>query len=158
MSLGSFHLLLSSLISFNRNLKFFSYRSFTCFVRTPRHIILFVTIVKGAVSLISLSVLCTEKDTDLFAIPLSTIACVEYEEEDDILFILFKKSRHLHSFNINLKIHTIYIIKEEHNCIFEFFLNTYNRIRIIFIGYKLKRKTAKYIKRLILNNNSKTDS
>ncbi|MSH98798.1 hypothetical protein GKF86_25030, partial [Escherichia coli] len=75
-----------------------------------------------------------------------------------ILFILFKKSRHLHSFNINLKIHTIYIIKEEHNCIFEFFLNTYNRIRIIFIGYKLKRKTAKYIKRLILNNNSKTDS
>ena len=74
-----------------------------------------------------------EKDTDLFAIPLSTIACVEYEEEDDILFILFKKSRHLHSFNIN-------------------------RIRIIFIGYKLKRKTAKYIKRLILNNNSKTDS
>lgn len=99
-----------------------------------------------------------EKDTDLFAIPLSTIACVEYEEEDDILFILFKKSRHLHSFNINLKIHTIYIIKEEHNCIFEFFLNTYNRIRIIFIGYKLKRKTAKYIKRLILNNNSKTDS
>lgn len=99
-----------------------------------------------------------EKDTDLFAIPLSTIDYVEYEEVGDVLFILFKKNRHLHSFNINLKIHTIYIIKEKHNCIFEFFLNIYNRIRIIFIGYRLKRKTAKYIKRLILNNNSETDS
>lgn len=98
-----------------------------------------------------------EKDTDLFAIPLSTINSVEYEEEDDVLFMLFKKNRHLHSFNINLKIHTIYIIKEEHNCVFEFFLNIYNRIRILFICYRLKWKTTQYIKRLILNHNSKSD-
>jgi hypothetical protein len=42
-----FHLLRSSSISFFRNLKFLSYRSFTCLVRvrvTPRYFILFVTL------------------------------------------------------------------------------------------------------------------
>jgi hypothetical protein len=49
----SFHLLKSSSISFFRDLKFLSYRSFTSLVRvTPRYFILFVTIVKGVVSLI----------------------------------------------------------------------------------------------------------
>jgi hypothetical protein len=49
----SFHLL-KSLISFFRDLKFLSYRTFTCLVRViPRYFILFVTIVKGVVSLIS---------------------------------------------------------------------------------------------------------
>jgi hypothetical protein len=53
----SFHLLWSSLISFLRDLKFFSYRSFTCLVRvTIRYFILLVIIVKGAVCLISFSV------------------------------------------------------------------------------------------------------
>jgi hypothetical protein len=52
----SFYLLKSSSISFFRDLKFL-YRSFTCLIRiTPSYFILFVTIVKGVVSLISLSV------------------------------------------------------------------------------------------------------
>jgi hypothetical protein len=46
----SFHLLRSSLISFFTDLKLLSYRSFT-----PRYFILFVTILKGVVSLISFS-------------------------------------------------------------------------------------------------------
>jgi hypothetical protein len=51
----SFHPL-RSLISFFRDLKFFSYRSFTGLVRiTPKYFILFVTIVKGVISLISFS-------------------------------------------------------------------------------------------------------
>jgi hypothetical protein len=65
----SFHLLGSS-ISFFRDLKFLSYRSFTCFVRvTPRYFILFVTIVKGVVSLISFSAYLSfeqRKAADLF--------------------------------------------------------------------------------------------
>jgi hypothetical protein len=52
----SFHLLRSFSISFFRDLKFLSYRSFTCLVRvTPRYFILFVTIVKGVIALISFS-------------------------------------------------------------------------------------------------------
>jgi hypothetical protein len=52
----SFHLLRSSLISFFRDLKFLSYISFTSLVRVmPRYFILFVTIEKGVVSLISFS-------------------------------------------------------------------------------------------------------
>jgi hypothetical protein len=45
-----------SSISFCRDLKFLSYRSFSCLDRiTPRYFILFVNIVKGVVSLISFS-------------------------------------------------------------------------------------------------------
>ena len=66
----SFHLLRSSLISFFRDLKFLSYRSFTSLVRvTPRYFILFVTIEKGVVSLISLSAYLSfvqRKAIDLF--------------------------------------------------------------------------------------------
>jgi hypothetical protein len=51
----SFHILTSS-ISFFRELKFLSYRSFTCLDRvTPRYFIILVTIVKGVVSLTSFS-------------------------------------------------------------------------------------------------------
>jgi hypothetical protein len=51
----SLHLLRSS-ISFFRDLKFLSYKYFTSLVRlTPRYFILFVTIVKSVVSLISFS-------------------------------------------------------------------------------------------------------
>ena len=68
----SFHLLSSSLISFFRDLKFLSYRSFTSLVTvTPRYFILFVTIVKGVVSLISFSAylfFMQRKATDLFEI------------------------------------------------------------------------------------------
>ena len=66
----SFHLLRSSLISFFRDLKFLSYRSFTYLVRvTPRYFILFVTIEKGVVSLISSSACLSfvyRKAIDLF--------------------------------------------------------------------------------------------
>ncbi|MCS2358835.1 hypothetical protein [Bacteroides fragilis] len=96
-----------------------------------------------------------EKDTDLFAVPLSSISCVEYEEDNDALFMLFN-NKHLHEFNLFDKTHTIYIIKEKHNCIFEFFINLYNRIRVTFIIYKMKWKTIMYIKKLI--NNQKQNS
>ena len=44
----SFHLLRSSSISFFKDLKFLSYKSFTCLVRViSRYFILFVAIVKG---------------------------------------------------------------------------------------------------------------
>jgi hypothetical protein len=50
----SFHLLRSSLISFLGDLLFLSSKSFTSLARiTPRHFLLFVTILKGVVSLIS---------------------------------------------------------------------------------------------------------
>jgi hypothetical protein len=66
----AFHLLRPSSISFFRDLKFLSYRSFTCLVRvTPRYFILFVTTVKGLISLISFSELSSleyRKATDLF--------------------------------------------------------------------------------------------
>ena len=50
----SFHFLMSSLISFFKDLKFLLYKSFTCLVRVAsRNFMLFVTFVKGDVSLIS---------------------------------------------------------------------------------------------------------
>ena len=53
----SSHFLISSSISFFKDLKFLSYRFFTCLVRvTPRCLILFMAAVKGNVSLISFSV------------------------------------------------------------------------------------------------------
>ena len=64
------HLLRSSSISFFRDLMFLPYRYFTCVVViTLRYFILFVTIVKGVVSLISFSpclFLEYRKATDLF--------------------------------------------------------------------------------------------
>ena len=60
----SFHLLRHSSISFFRDLKFLSCRSFTCLVRvTLRYFILFVAIVKGVVSLffLSLFVICIKE-------------------------------------------------------------------------------------------------
>ena len=54
----SSRLLISPPISFFKDLKSLSYRSFTCFVRViPRYFILFVAIVKGVVSMISFSAL-----------------------------------------------------------------------------------------------------
>jgi hypothetical protein len=49
----SFHLLMYSSISFFKDLKFLSYKSFTWLIRgTPRYFILFLAIVKGVASLI----------------------------------------------------------------------------------------------------------
>jgi hypothetical protein len=53
----SFYLLISSSISFFKNLKLLLYKTFPCLVRvTPRYFVLYVAIVKCVVSLISLSV------------------------------------------------------------------------------------------------------
>ena len=50
----SSHFLVSSSISFFKDLKFLPYKSFTCLVRvTPIYFMLFVAIVKGVDSLIS---------------------------------------------------------------------------------------------------------
>ena len=50
---SSLNFLRPSSISFFRNIKLLSYKSFTCLVRvTPRYFILFMAIVKGIVSLI----------------------------------------------------------------------------------------------------------
>ena len=52
----SFHFLVSSSISFFKDLKFMSNRSFTSLIRViPRYFMLFVAMMKGDVSLISLS-------------------------------------------------------------------------------------------------------
>ena len=59
-----FHLLISSSISFFRELKFLSYRSFTSMVRiTPWYFLLFVVIVKGIISLFSSGIyhLCNKR-------------------------------------------------------------------------------------------------
>jgi hypothetical protein len=49
-----FHLLWSSSISFFRDLKFLSYKSFICLVKIiPRYFIIFVTIGKDVVSILS---------------------------------------------------------------------------------------------------------
>ena len=65
-----FYLLVSSSISFFKDLKFLSYKSSTCLVRvTLRYFMLFVAIVKGDVSLISFSVLLSSeyrRVTDFF--------------------------------------------------------------------------------------------
>ena len=53
-----FHLLISSPISFFKDLELLLYRSSTCLVRvTPRYFILYMAIVKGVASLIYFSVL-----------------------------------------------------------------------------------------------------
>ena len=84
----SYHLLRSSSISFFRDLKFLSYRSFTCLVRvTPRYFKLFVTIVKGDISLISFSACLSSeqrKATDLFESILypATLLKFFYQVED----------------------------------------------------------------------------
>ena len=84
-----FHLLRSSLISFFRDLKLLSYRSFTSLVRVyPRYFILFVTIEKGVVSLISFSACLSfvyRKAIDLFELILYPATTLK-------LFIRFKSS------------------------------------------------------------------
>ena len=70
----SFYFLVSSSISFFKDLKFLSYRSSTCLVRiTPRYFMLFVAIVKGDVSLISSPALLSpvyRRATDFFSVNL----------------------------------------------------------------------------------------
>jgi hypothetical protein len=72
----SFHLLIPSSIFFLSDLKFLSYRSFTCLVRViPRYFILFVPIVKYFTSLISLSAQLSfieRRATDFFELILYT--------------------------------------------------------------------------------------
>jgi hypothetical protein len=79
----------SSMISFFRDLKCLSYRSFICLVRvTPRYCILFVTIVKGIIYLISFSACLSfeyRKATDLFELILYPAILLK-------LFIRFRSS------------------------------------------------------------------
>ena len=67
----SLHFLVSSSLSFFKDLKFLSYKSFTCLVRvTPRYFMLFVAVVKGDVSLISFSAHLSSvyrRDTDFLS-------------------------------------------------------------------------------------------
>lgn len=95
-----------------------------------------------------------DKDTDLFSIPLASIDGVEYEEDDDILFMLFNKNKTLHLFNLPQKRHIIYVYKKRHNCIVEFFLNGYNKVRVKFICYKLKLDLMRYIKKQLFKERS----
>ena len=89
MSNGRFFHFLRSSISFFRDLTFLSYRSFTCLVRvTSRYYILFVTIVKGVISLISFSACLSfdcKKATDLFELILYLVTLLK-------LFIRFRSS------------------------------------------------------------------
>ena len=76
----SFHLLISSPISFFKDLKFLSYRSLTCLVRVkPKYFfILFEVIVKGVVSLISFLIYLSfvyRRNTDLCELILYQILC-----------------------------------------------------------------------------------
>lgn len=88
-----------------------------------------------------------DKDADLFSIPLNSIDGVDYEEEDDVLFMLFNKNKTLHAFSLPEHLHTIYVYKKKRNCIVELILRTYNRIGNIIMIYRLKRKLIKYIKK-----------
>lgn len=96
-----------------------------------------------------------EKDTDLFSIPLDAITGAIYEEECDVLFLLFKKNRSLHAFNMESRVHIIYVIPKKHNPFIFFFLKLYNRIRINIIMYRLKNKFKNYIKEKIKSINQK---
>lgn len=74
-----------------------------------------------------------ERDKDLFAIPLSSIKCAEYKEDTDILFILFNNND-LHELNLFNNTHTIFIIKEKHNCIIQPLITLYNSIKRLIIN------------------------
>jgi hypothetical protein len=85
----SFHLLRSNSVSFFTDLKFLSDRSLTSLVRiTTRYFILFVTTVKGTVSLISFSACLSfvyRKATDLFELIFNPATALK-------LFIRFRSS------------------------------------------------------------------
>lgn len=61
------------------------------------------------------------------SIPLKEIYYAEYDK--NVLFLLLKKSRWLYVFDFDTRVYTIYMYKEKHNCIFEFFIKWYNSIR-----------------------------
>lgn len=75
----SLHFLRSSMISFLRDLKFLSYRSFTWLFRViPRYLVLIVAIVMGVVSLISFLAclpFVQRETTDLFELILYPALC-----------------------------------------------------------------------------------
>ena len=74
-----------------------------------------------------------ERDKDLFAIPLSSIKCAEVKEVTDTLFILFNNND-LHELNLFDDTHTIFIIKEKHNCIVQPLITLYNSIKRLIIN------------------------
>ena len=82
-----FHLLMSSSVSFSRDLKFLSYRSFPCLLRvTPRYFISFMITVKGVLSQVSFAACLSfkqRKATDLLILYPATLLK---------LFIIYKCS------------------------------------------------------------------
>ena len=76
-----FHLLRSSSISFFKDVKFLSYKYFTHLFRvSPRYFILFVTIMKGVISLISFSASLSfyyTKATDLLELILYSVTLLK---------------------------------------------------------------------------------
>lgn len=94
---------------------------------------------------------CIE-DCDFLSLSFDKIQSVDYDEDDDVLFLKLKKSKNLHVLNITNKTHIIYVHKEKHNCIFEFFLKIYNQIRLRFFCYKLKIQLIQYIKKQLITN------
>ena len=74
-----------------------------------------------------------DRDKDLFAIPLSSIKCAEVKEDTDTLFILFNNND-LHELNLFDNTHTIFIIKEKHNCIVQPLITLYNSIKRLIIN------------------------
>lgn len=96
---------------------------------------------------------CIE-DCNFLAFPLNKIQYAEYDKEDNMLMVILKKSPNLHLLNIDAKVHTIYVYKEKHNCVFEFFHNIYNRIRIILFCIKMKYQLIQYINKQIFNTNN----
>ena len=100
---------------------------------------------------------CIE-DCDFLSLPFDKIQSVDYDKDDDVLFVMLKKSMNLHVLHINEKAHIIYVYKEKHNCVFEFFLNIYKQIKLRFFCYKIKMQLIKYINKQIFSNNQKQNS
>ena len=94
---------------------------------------------------------CIE-DCDFLSLSFDKIQSVDYDEDDDVLFVMLKKSKNLHVLNISNKTHIIYVYKEKHNCIFDFSIRIYNQIKLRFFCYKLKMQLIQYIKKQLITN------
>lgn len=72
------------------------------------------------------------------SVPLKDIYYAGYDE--NALFLLLKKSRWLYVFDFDTRMLTIYMYKEKHNCIFQFFIKLYNSIRAETIRYLMMKR------------------
>lgn len=81
-----------------------------------------------------------KEESNKLAIPLDTISGTIYEEEEDILFISFKRNEDLHAINISNHIHIIYVTERKQHSIVSFFLRIYHLIKITINVYRLSNK------------------